>query len=189
MYNYITSLRCPCSKPWNVWSSSITFFICLTKKKDTAQNMRRIRGDIMAMIKTECHWTISFSLSSCPFFLTVGKQFLTTKMYSFAGLLVTPSYGFSISISKALSLMGCFFYDIVLAKLWAHLMVYSPRKANTSHLRWTNYHALMLCAISKLYLVQLLHTIFIIQHWLMWTDVKFVKCFTSVRFTNFSILT
>ena len=31
VYNYITSFRCPCSKPWDVWSRSITFFICLTK--------------------------------------------------------------------------------------------------------------------------------------------------------------
>ena len=180
----------PFSKPWNVWSSSITFFICLTKKKTLQRTWGESVGILWRWSKhTECHWTISFSLSSCPFFLTVGKQFLTTKMYSFAELLVTLSYGFLLSISKALFLMGCFFYDILLAKLWAHLMVYSPRKANASHLRWTNYHALMLCAISKLYLVQLLHTIFIIQHWLMWTDVKFVKCFTSVRFTNFSILT
>ena len=65
------------------------------------------------------------------------------------------------------------------AKLWAHLMVYSPRKANTSHLLWTNCQALMLCATSKSYLVQLLHAIFIIQHWIMWTDVKFVECFIS----------
>ena len=143
----------------------------------------------MVMIKTNrVSLNNIFSLSFCPFCLIVGKQFLSTKMYSFVGLLVTPSYGFSLSISKVFYLMRRFFYDILLAKLWAHIMVYSPRKANTSHLLWTNCHALMRCALSKSYLVQLLHTIFIIQHWIMWTDVEFVKCFTSVRSPNVSIL-
>ena len=90
VYNYITSFRCPCSKPWDVWTSSIPFFIYLTKSKDTAENMRRIRGDIMVMIKTYRMSLNNIFFTLLLAILFVHKQFLTIKMYSFAGFLVTP---------------------------------------------------------------------------------------------------